>query len=175
MKIILNIFKYLTLILLIFFLLKLTKHFGNYKQTVFDIILIRVNIILILINIIILYLFQKKTKNYKIIKIIILTGFIGLLINITTNYLTQNREILSQYKINSRADLTLYKNGTYQIFEYSPHIFQYWNGKYIIANDTLFLNDLEFEKVAHLKLSQKYIYDKESESYIGSEIKLLKK
>lgn len=175
MKIISQILKYFSLVLLIFFLLKLTKHFGDYKQTVYDFILISIIIILIVINIIILYKVQKRTKNYKIIKIIFLTGFIGVLINIITNHFAQNREILSEYEINSKADLILYKNQTFQIIDYSPHVFQYWNGKYAIANDTLFLNDIDFEKIPYLRLSQKYIYDKESENYIGSEITLLKK
>ena len=90
MKIISQILKYFSLVLLIFFLLKLTKHFGDYKQTVYDFILISIIIILIVINIIILYKVQKRTKNYKIIKIIFLTGFIGVLINIITNHFAQN-------------------------------------------------------------------------------------
>ena len=118
---------------------------------------------------------QKKTKDYKILQIIFLTGFTGVIINITTNHFAHSREILSEYKIDSKTDLILYKNQTFQITEYSPHIFQYWNGKYAIANDTLFLNDIDFEKIPYLRFSQKYIYEKESENYIGSEITLLKK
>ena len=153
----------------------MTKHFGDYKQTVFNVILIPLIIVLILINIRILYLFQKKTKNYKIIKIIVLAGFAGLLINIVINTLAENRRILSEYDINSKADLTLYKNETFEIFEHSPHVFQYWSGKYTISNDTLFLNDIDLKKIPHLRLSQKFIYDKKTENYIGSETKLLKK
>ena len=175
MKIISNILKYFSLVLLIFFLLKLTKHFGDYKTTVYDIITIPIIIILILINIIILYKVQNRTKNYNIIKIVLLIGFIGILINIITNHFAQNREILSEYEINSKADLTLYKNQTFQIAEYSPHIFQYRNGNYTISDDTLFLNNVDFDKTPYLRLSKKYIYDRESENYIGSEIKLLKK
>ena len=175
MKITFSILKYFSLVLLIFFLLKLTQHFGNYKQTVYDIVLIPVSIVLILINILFLYKVQRRTKSYKIIKFIFLIRFIGVIINIILNHSARNREILSEYQLNSKADLILYKNQTFQITEHSPHIVQYWNGKYAIANDTLFLNDIDFEKIPYLRLSQKYIYDKESENYIGSEITLLKK
>ncbi|ACU06751.1 hypothetical protein FIC_00283 [Flavobacteriaceae bacterium 3519-10] len=175
MKTICNILKYLSLVLLIFFLLKLTKHFGDYKRTVYDSILIPITVLLILINILILFKVQKRTKNYRIIKIVFLAGSLGVVIHVITNHFTQKREILTGYMINSKADLVLFKNQTFQITEYSPHIFQYWNGKYTITNDTLILTNIDFEKIPYLRLSQKYTYDKVSGNYIGSESILLKK
>lgn len=175
MKNLTSILKYFSLVLLIVILLKLTKHFGDYKQTVYDIILIPIVNVLILVHFFILYQVQKKTKNYSIIKVIFITGFIGLAGNIILNSLAQNREILSVYEVKPKVELTLYKNQTFQVAAYSPHIFQYWNGDYIISYDTLVLKNIDFEKMPHLRLSQKYIYDKDSENYIGSEVKLIKK
>lgn len=174
MKMIANILKYLSLVLLIFFLLKFTKHFGDYKQTVYDTIFISFIIILILINILILYKVQKRTKNYKIIKILFLVGFIGVIFNLVSNYFARNREPVSKYEITPNADLTLYTNKTFQIIEYSPHMFQYWNGTYTISDDSLYLRDVDFDKIRHLKLSQTYILDTTSGNYSGNEYDFLK-
>ncbi|AZZ59527.1 hypothetical protein AWB57_11140 [Riemerella anatipestifer] len=68
MKIIKEILKYLTLVFLLLILLKLTKCYGDYVESVYDIIIIPFVFCLILVNGLILYFYQKrrkKTQNSK--------------------------------------------------------------------------------------------------------------
>ena len=178
MRKIIEYFKYLILICCFLFLFKLTKHYGNYKESVYDIFLILILSFIILFICLNLYLRNKTSKRNLNLIIIVAVGIIGVFFNIYKNNQAENRKIISEYYIESNAKsyITLYEDNTFKISEYSPHIFQYWNGSYLIKNDILYLKDLEFENIAYLQISNKYFIDSNTQNYVSSGFnKLIKK
>ncbi|MDY3315803.1 hypothetical protein PG630_00570 [Riemerella anatipestifer] len=169
MGIIKETLKYLTLVFLLLILLKLTKHYDDYKETVYDIIIVPFVVCLILVNGLILYFYQKRRKKLRTLKLICLFGMTGVLFNIFNNCHSKNRETLSTYSIDTetKTEITLFENQTFQITEYLPYAFHYWNGKYKIFNDTLCLKNIDFEKLSYLQLTDKYLYDTNTKNFFS--------
>ncbi|MRM82617.1 hypothetical protein [Riemerella anatipestifer] len=169
MKIIKEILKYFTLVFLLLILFKLTKYYGDYVESVYDIIIIPFVFCLILVNGLILYFYQRRRKKLRTLKLICLFGMTGVLFNIFNNCLSKNREVISTYSIGTetKTEITLFENQTFQITEYSPHAFHHWNGKYKISNDTLYLKNIDFEKLSYLQLTDKYLYDTNTKNFFS--------
>ncbi|MBT0548440.1 hypothetical protein [Riemerella anatipestifer] len=176
MKIIKEILKYLTLVFLLLILFKLTKYYGDYVESVYDIIIIPFVFCLILVNGLILYFYQKRRKKLRTLKLICLFGMTGVLFNIFNNCHSKNREEVSTYFIGTGAyfigaeektKITLFENQTFQITEYSPHTFHHWNGKCKISNDTLYLRNIDFERLSYLQLTDKYLYNTNTKNFFS--------
>ncbi|MEJ8597482.1 hypothetical protein JSO62_02060 [Riemerella anatipestifer] len=169
MKIIKEILKYLTLVFLLLILFKLTKYYGDYVESVYDIIIIPFVVCLILVNGLILYFYQKRRKKLRTLKLICLFGVAGVLFNIFNNCHSKNREVISTYSIGTetKVEITLFENQTFQITEYLPHAFHHWNGKYKISNDTLCLKNIDFEKLSYLQLTDRYLYDANTKNFFS--------
>jgi hypothetical protein len=157
----------------------ITKKYGNYKESVYEIFIIPFITFLLFINIIILYFIQKKSNNFKTLLIIISVGVAGIIFNLIMNYFSKNRKTLYELEIHSKKsdkkyDIYLYTNDSFEIIDYSPHVFQHWNGKYKISNDTLYLRNINLKQSSKLELSEKYIYNKTEKTYFSDALTYIK-
>ncbi|MHA3045754.1 hypothetical protein JSO59_000075 [Riemerella anatipestifer] len=77
--------------------------------------------------------------------------------------------MLSTYSIGTetKVGITLFENQTFQITEYSPHTFHHWNGKCKISNDTLYLRNIDFERLSYLQLTDKYLYNTNTKNFFS--------
>lgn len=178
-RFIIGFVKYFTITVFFIFLLMITKKYGNYKENVYEIFIIPFITFLLFINITILYFIQKKSNNFKTLLIIISVGVAGIIFNLIMNYFSKNRKTLYELEIHSKKsdkkfDIYLYTNDSFEIINYSPHIFQHWNGKYKISNDTLYLRNVNLKQSSELELSEKYIYNKTEKTYFSDGLTYLK-
>lgn len=168
-KILINVFKYSTLVFLFWILIRFTKFYGDYCESVYDILfIIPFTTILILINIIILYRVDYRRKSYKITNCVILILAFVFFTHLLLNYLNSSGKEIEQNLVYENSPrnvfVYLYKDNTYEVYEFSPHVSCHYFGKYNFKNYYLTFDD-KIENLNHYQFAKKYKLNLEKNEY----------
>lgn len=170
-KNLINIAKYLTLVLLFWVLFRMTKFYGDYCSSVYIIFIVPAILILILVNIAILYIIDFKRKKYKITNYVLLSLVALFSIHLLLNYVNSKKKIEQKFLVYNDFTpgtfrVNLYEDETYEVIAlHSPEVDCHYTGRYSLNNDYLILDDDEISEKTKYQVSEKYKFNKEKQEY----------